>query len=62
MKLDVWRFALAGGLYGGVMGALVTIASLLRIPGYPPFTKILTDLYGSYGYSVTRWGVVVGAW
>ncbi len=43
------------------MTALATMASLLRIPGFPSFTRILTDLYGPYGYSVTQRGMAVDA-
>ncbi len=61
MKVDSWRFAFAGGIYAGTVVVLATIASIFRIPGYPPFTKILADFYGPYGYSATWRGLVPGA-
>ena len=58
---SVLKVALAGGIYLGLCGAWVTIASLLGVPGFPEFTKILADIYGSYGYSVSFTGIFVGA-
>ena len=36
MKLNALKFALAGGLYLAIVAVLVTLASLLGIPGFPP--------------------------
>ncbi len=58
MKVDTWRFTVTGGIYGGAVVVLATIASIFRIPGYPPFTKILADFYGPYGYSATWRGLL----
>jgi len=60
-KLDTLRFALAGGIYGAGCVALATICSLLGVPGFRPFTDLLSQFYGFYGYSVSSTGVVVGA-
>ena len=61
MKLNALNFALAGGLYLAIMAVLATLASLLGIPGFPQFTRILTDIYGAYGYSVSAVGLLAGA-
>jgi hypothetical protein len=55
-KLDTLRFALAAGIYGAGCVALATIFSLLGVPGFKPFTDLLVQLYGFYGYSVSRGG------
>jgi hypothetical protein len=61
MKLNALKFALAGGLYLAIMAVWATLASLLGIPGFPQFTRILTDIYGAYGYSVSPAGLVPSA-
>jgi hypothetical protein len=58
---DPVRFALAGGIYGAVLVALTTICTLLGIPGFKPFTDLLTQFYGCYGYSVSISGIAIGA-
>lgn len=60
-KLDPLGLALTGGAYLAICAALVTIASLFGMPGFPPFTQLLAEFYGPYGYSVTWAGVIVGA-
>jgi len=60
-KFDTLSFAIAGAIYGAALVALATIAALLGIPGFRPFTDLLTQFYGFYGYSVSALGVVVGA-
>jgi hypothetical protein len=60
-RLDTLRFALAGGIYGAGCVALTTICSLLGVPGFRPFTDLLAQFYGFYGYSVSSIGIVVGA-
>jgi hypothetical protein len=61
MKIDVKKLALTGGIYLSGMTALVTMASLLGIPGFPQFTKMLVDVYGPWGYSISLPGVLIGA-
>jgi hypothetical protein len=61
MKLNALKFAVAGGLSLAIVAELATLASLLGIPGYPQFTRILTDIYGAYGYSVSAVGLLAGA-
>jgi hypothetical protein len=60
-RLDTLRFALAGGIYGAGCVALATVAALLGVPGFRPFTDLLAQFYGFYGYSVSGIGIVVGA-
>ncbi len=59
--LDAFRFALAGGIYGAGCVALATICSLLGVPGFKPFTDLLVQFYGPYGYSVSGLGIAIGA-
>jgi hypothetical protein len=60
-KLDTLSFALAGAIYGAAIVASATIAALVGIPGFRPFADSLTQFYGFYGYSVSAFGVAVGA-
>jgi hypothetical protein len=41
--------------------ALATICALLGVPGFKPFTDLLVQFYGFYGYSVSSAGIVIGA-
>ncbi len=59
-KLNVTKFAFAGGIWLGFYYALITICSLLSIPGFRPFAELLDQFYGPYGYSVSWIGVIVG--
>jgi hypothetical protein len=60
-KLNTLRFALAGGIYGAGVVAVTTICTLLGIPGFKPFTDLLAQFYGFYGYSVSVSGIAIGA-
>ena len=60
-RLDTLRFALAGGVYGAGFVALATIFTLLSVPGFKPFTDLLVQFYGPYGYSVSTIGIAIGA-
>ena len=60
-RLDTLSFALAGAIYGAARVALATIAALIGVPGLKPFADLLTQFYGFYGYSVSAFGVLVGA-
>lgn len=60
MKFNVFKFALAGGIYFALMAALLTIAAILKIPGYVQFANFIKPFYSFYGYSVTWHGVIVG--
>ncbi len=60
-KLDTLRFALAGAIYFSACIALATICALLGIPGFKPFTDLLEQFYGFYGYSVSITGIAIGA-
>jgi hypothetical protein len=60
-RLDTLKFALAGAIYGAVCVAAATICALLGIPGFKPFTDLLAQFYGTYGYSISISGIVSGA-
>ena len=60
-KFNVLKFALTGGIYLGLCGALMTLGSLLKIPGLSQFTSLVASFYGPWGYSVSWPGIVVGA-
>jgi hypothetical protein len=60
-RLDALRFALAGGIYGAGCLALATVAALLGVPGFRPFTDLLVQFYDFYGYTVSGPGIVIGA-
>jgi hypothetical protein len=61
MKLNALKFALAAGINLSLMGALITIAALFKVPGCLEFAEVLVKLYGPYGYSISWAGVVIGA-
>ena len=60
-RLNTLRFALAGGIYGVGCVALATICALVGVPGFKPFTDLLVQFYGFYGYSVSTIGIALGA-
>lgn len=60
-KLNAFKFALAGGIWLGACYALATAFSILNVPGFTPFAELLNQFYGSYGYSITWLGALVGA-
>jgi len=61
MKLNVKKFALAGGIYVGACAAALTAGALLNVPGLPQFAAMLASFYGPWGYSVSLPGVFIGA-
>ncbi len=61
MKLKAGKFAIAGGVIGALCYGWCTIATLIGVPGFAPFTFLLLDGYGSYGYSISWIGALVGA-
>ena len=61
MKLHIGKFALVGGLLLGLMIVLITLCSMINIPGFVEVAKQLTLIYGFYGYSVSWIGVLMGA-
>lgn len=60
MKLDVQKFAFAGGISGAIAYTFITLGALLRIPGFLPFAKLLEQGYKPYGYSVSALGLISG--
>ena len=59
-KLNAFKFALAGGIWLGLCYILVTICALINIPGFHPCAELLNQFYGSYGYSITWIGAIIG--
>ena len=59
--LHALKFAIAGAIYLGLFGFLVTMGALVRIPGLPEFARVLEQFYGPWGYSISTTGVFVGA-
>jgi hypothetical protein len=57
----VLRFAVAAGLFLSLHAVIVTISAMAGIPGMRPFAELLTQFYGSYGYSISGTGIIVGA-
>lgn len=60
-KFNVLKFALTGGIYLGACAALMTLASLFKIPGFPEFASLFAQFYGPWGYSVSWYGILTGA-
>ena len=59
--MNTKKIALTFGIYLSGCTALSTVASLLNVPGFPQFTKILVDIYGPWGYSISIPGIFIGA-
>lgn len=60
-KFPVLRFAVAAGIFLSVHAANVTVGALARLPRMRPFAELLTQFYGSYGYSISTIGIATGA-
>lgn len=60
-KFNVLKVALTAGIYLAVCAALMTLGSLLNIPGLSEFTSLVASFYGPWGYSVSWAGIFVGA-
>lgn len=60
-KLNALKFALAAGIWFGAGFFIATILTLVGVPGFEPFVKILESIYGPYGYSITIGGAFMGA-
>ncbi len=61
MKLKTVKFAVAGGVVGGLSFGWTTIAALIGVPGFLPFAKLLAEGYAFYGYSISWTGALIGA-
>ncbi|MDD5651093.1 MAG: hypothetical protein PHF86_11865 [Candidatus Nanoarchaeia archaeon] len=61
VKLNVLKFALAAGIWLGLCFSLVTILSLLKMPGFVSSSEMLVSFYGWWGYSVSIQGIFIGA-
>lgn len=60
MKLDVLKFALAGGIVGAIAYFFITLFALVGLPGFLPFAKLIEQGYKPYGYSISASGSIVG--
>ena len=60
-KINALKFALAGGIWLSIIGFSSTILAIFNIPGFLAFGNFLTQIYGSYGYSISWGGSIVGA-
>lgn len=60
-KLRPLKLGVAAGLVVAIWMVLVTLASMLNLPGFVEFSDLLISFYGSYGYSVSFLGLLVGA-
>lgn len=61
MKLNTLKFAIAAGILGSVTYFLITLFALIGLPGFLPFAKLLEQGYAFYGYSISVFGLFVGA-
>jgi hypothetical protein len=59
-KLNTLKFALAGGIWLGLIFMFSTVLSILNVPGFVPFSEFLNQFYGSYGYSISWIGSIIG--
>jgi hypothetical protein len=61
MKVNALKFALAAGIWLAICTSLVTISALLKVPGFIEFANSLAIVYSPYGYSVSVFGILIGA-
>ena len=62
LKLDPLRFALAAAMIAASTIFLITSIAILNVFGtLPALTLIISDFYGSFGYSVSLLGAFLGA-
>lgn len=61
MKLHVLFFAVTAGILVAACFAWTTVATLIGVPGFAPFAKLLQEGYGFYGYSISWVGASIGA-
>lgn len=60
-KINAFKFALAAGIYCAVVFFLTTLLALMKLEGFVEFAESLNRLYGSWGYSVSPKGLLMGA-
>jgi hypothetical protein len=59
-KLHALKFALAAGIYGAIIGVLITVCAILEVPGLTEFAKHIETFYQPWGYSISWLGTIVG--
>lgn len=57
-RLNSVKFGLAGGILVGVCVSLMTLAGMFGM--FPLLTALISDAYGSLGYSVSGVGIIFG--
>ena len=58
-RINAITFGLAGGILGGAIILLSTLAGVL-FSAFPQFLSLIADFYGFGGYDVTWFGVILG--
>ena len=61
MKLNAVKFGLAGGILSGLFILLLTFFSLVGSGYASTWTGMIVEIYGFLGYSISWFGVVLGA-
>jgi len=59
-RLNALKLALAAGIYCAFVFFAATLLALLKVGGLVEFAQTLERYYGSWGYSVTPKGLMVG--
>jgi len=58
-RINALSLGVAGGILGGAIILLTTLAGLL-FGGFPEFLSLIADIYGFGAYDVTWFGVILG--
>lgn len=58
-RINAMTLGIAGGILGGVIILLSTLAGFL-FKIFPEFLSLISDIYGFAGYDVTWFGVILG--
>lgn len=59
-KFNVFKFALTAGIYCAFVFFAATLLALMNVGGLVEFAQSLERFYGSWGYSVSPKGLLVG--
>lgn len=60
-KINTLKLALAGGIWLGICGLLITIFAVINVPGFESSAELMNRFYEPYGYSISWLGSIVGA-
>ena len=58
-KINALNLGFAGGILGGAILLLMTLAGLL-FKAFPEILSLMADIYGFAGYDITWFGVILG--